>query len=61
MIRAANPNKDGIIGIESLTALCENIGASDTVSREDIQQIINELGDGSNSTIEVDQVLKRVL
>ena len=61
MIRAADTNGDGIIDIDALTALCENIGASNTVSREDVQQIINELGDGSTSTIPVDQVFKRIL
>ena len=58
IIQAADTNGDGLIGVDALTTLCENIGAS-SVSRDDLQQIINELGDSSK--IGVDKVMKTVL
>ena len=47
--------------MDALTTLCENIGASKSVSRDDLQHIIDELGDGSGSSIGVDKILNRVL
>ncbi len=56
-------NGNGYVSVDALSALCENIGAGETVTKEDIENIVYELGDGngSNSRIDADKMLKIIM
>ena len=58
MIKAVDEKKNGFLNVEELTALFHNIGAAETVTQQDIKNIISELGDGSNSTISVKKMIQ---
>jgi Ca2+-binding EF-hand superfamily protein len=61
VIKAIDTEGNGNISVDAFTTLLSNIGASDTVSKEDVHNIINELGDGSSETIPTDQVFEIIL
>ena len=60
IVKAADKQGNGHISIESFQTLLNNIGASGSMTKGDIDTIISELGDTSKSTISADKVLKMI-
>ena len=52
MLAVADKNKDGNIPLEGIEILLENIGASDRISRSEIETILCEEGQCDSKTIE---------
>ena len=49
MIQSMDENGDGLINADALVIFCDNIGASRTITRSEIEQLIIELGEGGNT------------
>lgn len=52
MLAVADKNKDGRIPVEGIEALLRNIGASDRMSRAEIETILSEEGESHAKVIE---------
>ncbi len=56
IIQAADTRKDGYIHEEEFTKIVHNIGASNSVSKQELRDIIDELGDSHSHTINIHQM-----
>ena len=56
IVHAADINKDGTIDEEKLSTILYNIGASESLSKQDLRNIFQELGDSASQTISVRQM-----
>jgi len=52
MLAVADKNKDGRIPVEGIETLLRNIGASDRMSRAEIETILSEEGESHAKVIE---------
>ena len=51
IVHAADVNKDGRIDEEHLSQIISNIGAEESVSKQDLRNILKEVGDSRSHTI----------
>lgn len=58
IIKAVDKQGSGVISVEGLNKLLENIGASSTMSKGELESIIHDFGDKSKSTINTDKMMK---
>eukprot|EP01083_Nonionella_stella_P114800 339746_1 len=57
MLAVADKNKDGRIPVEGIETLLRNIGASDCMSRAEIETILSEEGESHAKVIERDHLM----
>ena len=58
IVHAADINKDGRIHEEGLFQIISNIGADESVSKQDLRNIVTEIGDSRNHTISVQDMFR---
>eukprot|EP00568_Trieres_chinensis_P008481 CAMPEP_0183296442 /NCGR_PEP_ID=MMETSP0160_2-20130417/3990_1 /TAXON_ID=2839 ORGANISM="Odontella Sinensis, Strain Grunow 1884" /NCGR_SAMPLE_ID=MMETSP0160_2 /ASSEMBLY_ACC=CAM_ASM_000250 /LENGTH=127 /DNA_ID=CAMNT_0025458055 /DNA_START=247 /DNA_END=630 /DNA_ORIENTATION=+ len=60
LVKAADKNKNGQIPVDGIECLLRNIGASDRITRKEIEILLSEAGDLERKTIPVDQMIKLI-
>eukprot|EP00561_Arcocellulus_cornucervis_P014800 CAMPEP_0185802556 /NCGR_PEP_ID=MMETSP1322-20130828/2058_1 /TAXON_ID=265543 /ORGANISM="Minutocellus polymorphus, Strain RCC2270" /LENGTH=118 /DNA_ID=CAMNT_0028498317 /DNA_START=237 /DNA_END=593 /DNA_ORIENTATION=+ len=60
MLAVADKNKDGRIPVEGIETLLRNIGASDCMSRAEIETILSEEGESHAKVIERDHLMNLI-
>lgn len=58
MIKAADENQDGKIGVEELQHLLKNIQAKDPLTEEEILDVIHDVFGPEASDVPIDQAVK---
>ena len=58
ILQAVDKDGNGVVHGDALCIMLDNIGASNTVTREDVDNIIRELGDSSKATISREKVMQ---
>eukprot|EP00563_Minutocellus_polymorphus_P005716 CAMPEP_0181041960 /NCGR_PEP_ID=MMETSP1070-20121207/11887_1 /TAXON_ID=265543 /ORGANISM="Minutocellus polymorphus, Strain NH13" /LENGTH=119 /DNA_ID=CAMNT_0023120125 /DNA_START=133 /DNA_END=492 /DNA_ORIENTATION=+ len=60
VLAVADKNKDGRIPVEGIEMLLRNIGASDRMTRSDIETILSEEGESHAKVIERDHLMNLI-